>query len=173
MKRFIHTSPPLNLEPLTSNLLLPWRIPRSKLPPMRRLLLPALLLLAACTDAPPQQTSAQRAELRTINSVPPNPTVLDPPPVLSDEAPPPKPKALPWETPKAIVFSPEDEQVRASLPFSPAIAMDPIDGGKISIRATTPTFEYKGKIYYFSNEASKQLFAASPETYLKGGYMKL
>jgi YHS domain-containing protein len=139
---------------------------------MRRLLLLAIFL-ASCTDAPPQQTSAQRAELRTINSVPPNPAVIDLPPMLSDEAPPPKPKALPWETPKAIVFSPEDEQVRASLPFSPAIAMDPIDGGKISIRATTPTFEYQGKIYYFSNEANRRNFAASPETYLKGGYMKL
>jgi len=140
---------------------------------MRRLLALALLASAACSDAPPQQTSAQRAELRTIDSVQPRPSVIDPPPVLSDEAPPPKPKALAWETPKAVVFSPEDEQVRAALPFSPAIAMDPIDGSKISIRATTPTFEYKGKIYYFSTEASKRMFAANPEAYLKGGYMKL
>ena len=142
---------------------------------MRRLLSFALALplLAACSDAPPQQTSAQRAELRTIDSTPPRPEVIDPPPMLSDEAPPPKPKALPWETPKAVVFSPEDEQVRASLPFSPAIAMDPIDGSKISIRASTPTFEYKGKIYYFSTEANKRTFVASPDAYLKGGYMKL
>jgi len=140
---------------------------------MSRLLALALLLSAACTDAPPRQISAQRAELRTIDSVPPNPSVIDPPPVLSDEAPPPKPKALPWETPKAVVFSPEDEQVRVSFPFSPAIAMDPIDGSKISIRAITPTFEYKEKIYYFSTEANKRMFAASPEAYLKGGYMKL
>ena len=94
-------------------------------------------------------------------------------PMLQDEAPAPKPKALPWETPTPIVFSPEDEKLRASLPFSPAIAMDPIDGGKISIRATTPIFEYKGKIYYFTNEENRRAFAANPEQYLKGGYMKL
>ena len=93
--------------------------------------------------------------------------------MLLDEAPPPKPKAMPWETPKAIVFSPEDEKLRASLPFTPAIAMDPIDGSKISIRATTPTYEYKGKIYYFQNEANKQVFVGSPEQALKGGFMKL
>jgi YHS domain-containing protein len=63
--------------------------------------------------------------------------------------------------------------MRAALPFSPAIAMDPIDGSKISIRATTPTYEYKGKIYYFSNEANRRIFVANPEVALKGGYMKL
>lgn len=139
---------------------------------MRRLSALALLALAvtACDSAPPPATSAR---LQSINTVQPVPAPLDPPPMLNDEAPPPKPKALPWETPTPIVFSPEDEKVRASLPFSPAIAMDPIDGGKISIRATTPTFEYKGKIYYFSSEENKRNFAANPEQYLKGGYMRL
>ena len=41
------------------------------------------------------------------------------------------------------------------------------------MRATTPVFEYKGKIYYFSSEANKRAFAANPEAYLKGGYMRL
>jgi YHS domain-containing protein len=135
---------------------------------------PALILLAAalaaCDSAPPP---VEAANVQTINTVRPVPATLDPPPMLQDEAPPPKPKALPWETPTPIVFSPEDEKLRASLPFSPAIAMDPIDGGKISIRATTPTFEYKGKIYYFSNEENRRAFAANPEQYLKGGFMKL
>jgi YHS domain-containing protein len=140
---------------------------------MRRLLIFAAIALAACDSAPPAQTSAQRAELRTIDSTPPKPAVLDPPPMLTDEAPPPKPKALAWENPTPIVFSAEDEKVRAALPFSPAIAMDPIDGSKISIRAATPTFEYKGKIYYFANEGNKRIFAANPEGILKGGYTKL
>jgi YHS domain-containing protein len=139
---------------------------------MRRL--PALILiviaLSACDSTPPP---VEAAHLQTINTVRPVPAPLDPPPMLQDEAPPPKPKALPWETPTPIVFSPEDEKLRASLPFSPAIAMDPIDGGKISIRATTPTFEYKGKIYYFTNDENKRAFAANPEQYLKGGFMKL
>jgi YHS domain-containing protein len=111
--------------------------------------------------------------MQTISSVPARPAPLEQPPMLIDEAPPPKPKALPWETPKPIVFTAEDDKVRAALPFSPAIAMDPIDGDKISIRADTPTFEYKGKIYYFSSEASKKMFESNPEHALKGGFMKL
>jgi YHS domain-containing protein len=51
--------------------------------------------------------------------------------------------------------------------------MDPIDGSKISIRAATPTFEYKGKIYYFSSEANRNQFRSNPEATLKGGMMKL
>ena len=132
----------------------------------------ATLLLAGC-DARPAGTQTASIDVATIHTTPPKPAVLEPPPMLLDEAPPPKPKALPWETPKAIVFSPEDEKLRASLPFTPAIAMDPIDGSKISIRATTPTYEYKGKIYYFQNEANKQVFVGSPEEALKGGFMKL
>ena len=93
--------------------------------------------------------------------------------MLQDEAPPPKPKAMPWETPTPIVFSPEDEKLRAALPFTPAIAMDPIDGDKISIRATTPTFEYKGRIFYFSNEANRRTFMSSPDQYLKSPMMRL
>ena len=139
---------------------------------MRRFLVTGIVLLAACDTAPPAVTQA--SQFQTVHQVatqPPPP--LDPPPMLQDEAPAPKPKALPWETPTPIVFSPEDEKLRASLPFSPAIAMDPIGGGKISIRATTPTFEYKGKIYYFTNEENRRAFAANPEQYLKGGFLRL
>jgi YHS domain-containing protein len=143
---------------------------------MRRL--PAAVLLSvavgmavtACDSTPPP---AKVGTVQTINTVLPVPAPLDPPPMLNDEAPPPKPKALPWETPTPIVFSPEDEKLRASLPFSPAIAMDAIDGSKISIRATTPTFEYKGKTYYFASEENKRAFVASPEQYVKSGYMRL
>jgi YHS domain-containing protein len=132
----------------------------------------ALVVVTACDSAPASQTTPS-ASVQSINTVVPVPAPLDPPPMLLDEAPPPKPKALPWETPTPIVFSPEDEKVRSSLPFSPAIAMDALDGSKISIRANTPTFEYKGKIYYFSTEENKRTFAANPEQYLKGGFMKL
>ena len=135
-----------------------------------------LLVLTACARpaaAPGQPAQPQLSEMQTIESVDPRPKVIDPPPMLSDEAPPPKPKVQPWEKPTPIVLSPEDEKLRASLPFSPAIAMDPVDGSKISIRATTPMLEYKNKIYYFSNEANKQIFAANPEQALKGGFMRL
>ena len=133
----------------------------------------AALALAACDAAPPPSRQVS-AGVATINSVPPRPAPLEQPPMLLDEAPPPKPKPLhQWDRPEPIIFSPEDEKLRASLPFSPAIAMDPIDGSKISIRATTPTFEYKGKIYYFSSEESRRTFMANPAAALKGGLMRL
>ena len=140
---------------------------------MRRLLVLAAALATVACNNNPAPTAAQKAEMRTINDVAPRPAALQPPPMLTDEAPPPKPKALPWETPTPIVFSPEDEKLRASLPFTPAIAMDPIDGSKISIRAATPTFDYKGKIYYFSSEENKRMFVASPEQYLTGRFTRL
>ncbi|HEX6097963.1 MAG TPA: hypothetical protein VF432_16675 [Thermoanaerobaculia bacterium] len=135
--------------------------------------LPALLLLLAACDAPPP-VRQQGAGVATINTVAARPAPLPQPPMLSDEAPPPKPKPLhQWHTPEPIVFTPEDEKVRAALPFSPAIAMDPVDGSKISITATTPTVEYENKIYYFSNEENKRVFAGNPEQALKGGFMRL
>lgn len=131
------------------------------------------LAVISCDSAPPSSTQAS-AQVQTIHTTPPQPATLNPPPMLEDEAPPPKPKPLhQWDIPEPIIFSPEDEKLRASLPFTPAIAMDPIDGSKISIRATTPTFEHKGKIYYFSSEANRRTFAANPDAILKGGYMKL
>ena len=139
---------------------------------MRRLLVPLVLLAAACGPAPGQQP-AQQAGVQTINTQPAQPAALNPPPQLQDEAPPPKPKALPWEKPTPIVFSPEDEKVRASLPFTPAIAMDPVDGSKISIRAATPTLEFEGKIYYFSSEAHRAQFKADPKAFLKGRFTQL
>ena len=139
---------------------------------MRRLAVLAVFALAACDSTPP--LPAETANFQTINTVQAQPAPLPPPPMLQDEAPPPKPKVMPWQTQAPIVFSPEDEKLRASLPFTPAIAMDPVDGSKISIRAATPTLEYKGKIYYFSNEANRNNFRANPEAVLKGGgFMKL
>lgn len=134
----------------------------------------AAVLLTACRDEGPQRRGAiDPTMMRTIDTVPPSPAVQQPPPMLTDEAPPPKPKQMPWEPPKTVVLTPEDEKLRASLPFTPAIAMDPINGDKISIRAATPTLEYKGKIYYFSSEASKQQFLANPEAATKGTLTRL
>ena len=140
---------------------------------MRRLLLVSGLAFLAACDAGPQP--AQTQHFQTVTQMANQPHApLQPPPMLLDEAPPPKPKPLnQWDRPEPIVFTPEDEKVRGALPFSPAIAMDPIDGSKISVRATTPTLQYKGKIYYFSSEANKSSFKATPEVYLKGGMMRL
>jgi YHS domain-containing protein len=133
-------------------------------------------LVAACDSSPPAQPRARgqasSARAETITSVRPHPAPLDPPPTLQDEAPPPKPKTLPGGGPAPIV-SAEDERLRASLPFTPAIAMDPVDGSKISLRANTPTLEYKGILYYFANDANKRLFANDPERALRGGYLRM
>lgn len=57
---------------------------------------------------------------------------------------------------------------RLSLPFTPAIAMDPVDGSKLSITTLTPTFEYEGKIYYFSSTGNRSTFIGDPNKYSKG-----
>jgi YHS domain-containing protein len=137
----------------------------------------ALVLLVACGGSRARKAEApqpaQVTEMRTIESVDPRPVVIDPPPVLQDEAAPPKPLGQPWETPQPVVLTPEDEKLRASLPFTPAIAMDPVAGSKISMTASTPTFEYKGRIYYFESEANKRLFMANPAQFLTGKFTRL
>ncbi len=133
--------------------------------------------MVACSRGavPARQAAPQPeiADMRTIETVDPRPAFIDPPPVLSDEAPPPKPKGTPWQPSQVVVMTPEDERVRALLPFSPAIGMDPVNGDKISIRATTPTLEFKGRIYYFTNEENKRTFTANPEQFTKQGFTKL
>ena len=142
---------------------------------MRRLLLLTALVAAACDTTPARLTPDEQAKagMHTINDVVAQPAKLEQPQMLTDEAPPPKPKALPWETPTPIVFSPEDEKLRASLPFTPAIAMDPVDGSKLSMRANTPKHEYEGKIYYFSSDENRRTFMANPKPYLTGKYTRL
>jgi YHS domain-containing protein len=143
---------------------------------MKGILVIVLLLASACggSNKPtgPAQPAAQ-SEMRTIDSADVRPAVIDPPPMLADEAPPPKPKENVTQTDAAPPATPEDEAVRAGLPFAPAIAMDPVDGSKISIRATTPAFEYKNKIYYFSSEGNKRMFQATPEQFTKGVFSHL
>jgi YHS domain-containing protein len=126
----------------------------------------AFVMLGACHQAPPNR-QAVATDVRTIDSADPRPAVLDPPPMLSDEAAAPKPKN-PVEAEKAIPLTEKDEQIRAALPFAPAIAMDPVDGSKISIRAGTPTLEYKGWIFYFRSAENKAVFQANPDQYMKG-----
>jgi YHS domain-containing protein len=118
-------------------------------------------------------TSNGANEMRTIDDPASHRVIVDPPPVLTDEGPPPKP---PSNVPSANELPPptqKDEEMRAALPFAPAIAMDPIDGSKISIRADTPRLDLKSHVYYFSSEENKRNFEASPEQYLKGAFSRL
>ena len=144
---------------------------------MRRITTAAAIVLAAACGAPPRETHVPQAgahsEMKTIDSADVKPAVMDPPPMLTEEAPPPKPKENVAQADAPPPPTPQDEALRAALPFAPAIAMDPVDGSKISIRASTPTMEYKNKIFYFSSEANKHTFAANPEQYTKGVFSHL
>jgi len=131
-----------------------------------------LLCFAACRQAPPPARAAapRAAEVKTIDTTPPQPAALQPPPILTDEAPAPKSTVGQITLDAPPPPTPQDEAVRASLPFSPAIALDPVTGQKISIRATTPMLEMKGRIYYFSSEEDKRTFMANPAQYLHGAF---
>ncbi len=140
---------------------------------MRRIAVLLILAVAACRQsAPVRQRATTQADVQTIDNTLPPPAAISPPPVLADEAPPPNP-VNPMAQQNQIPLTPADEQLRASLPFAPAIAMDPVDGAKISIRATTPTVQYKGRLYYFDSEKNKSDFQANPDQYAKGRFAHL
>ena len=136
--------------------------------PMKRVVIVVAVAALALGCAQGRRRVVQQPQVKTIDNVPPLPVVMDPPPQLAEEGPQVKqtvglasPDAPPPPTEK-------DEQVRASLPFAPAIALDPVDGSKVSIRADTPAVATKTHIYYFASEDNKRLFMASPQQYLKG-----
>jgi len=112
-------------------------------------------------------------EMQTIDSANVRPAATDAPPILTDEVPPAKTATNIARADAPPPPTAQDEAMRASLPFAPAIAMDAVDGSKISIRASTPTTEYKNKLYYFSSEDHKHQFMADPEQYTKGVFSHL
>lgn len=135
----------------------------------------SLVLLAACRPGTSASTSQPPAkdEIRTIDSANVRPATIESPPLLIDEAPPPKTSTNLAQADAPLPPTAQDEALRAGLPFAPAIAMDAVDGSKISIRASTPTVEYKNKLYYFSTEDHKRTFLANPEEYTKGLFSHL
>jgi len=135
------------------------------------LLVATIVLCTACQQTP---STPEVGDLRTIDDSPLEAMVIDPPPTtvpqpLETKIPEGEEKKNP-PTNSAPSTSKPDEmlQHKINLPFAPAIAMDPVDGGKVSIRIDTPIIEYKNKIYYFTSEANRRAFAANPETYVKG-----
>ncbi len=124
---------------------------------------------ASSTASTASAGAAASSDIQTIDNADTRPAVMDPPPTLTDEG-----GAAPKATAGIIQSdappppTPADEAFRASLPFAPAIGLDPVDGSKISIRAATPAWEYKGRTFYFSNEENKRTFMAKPDAYLKG-----
>ena len=117
---------------------------------------------AGCRD---DGQAAPVAEMRTIENTPLQPMPVQPPPQVNEQEALPKPKEPAPGMP--VEDAPAEPQKMIELPFAPAIAMDPVDGSKVPIRAETPTFEYKNKIYYFGSAANRQAFAANPEGFLK------
>src|SRR5688572_24262252 len=110
---------------------------------MKRFFL-AVIILAAC--ARPQARTAEATEIRTIGNTPINtipvqrPETLDEPstsrPIAPSENSKLSAKGAAEETAKA------DELARKmNLPFAPPIAMDPVDGSKVSITPDTPMVE--------------------------------
>jgi len=132
----------------------------------KTVVLAAIVVMAACHQAPQKRAPSRSTDLRTIESADPRPAIVDPPAMLSDDAGTPKPKN-PVEAQNAIPLTEKDEALRAQLPFAPAIAMDPVDGSKISIRAETPMLEWKGHIFYFHSSENKAAFQANPDQYVK------
>jgi YHS domain-containing protein len=142
---------------------------------MKRTLILLALAAVACGGSRKAVTArpAANAEMRTIDSAPLQPAAIDPPPVVNEESAPLKSLSTVAQADAPPPPTAQDEALRSALPFSPAIAMDPIDGSKISIRASTPTFQYKNKIYYFSSEENKRAFTSNPEQYMKGVFSHL
>lgn len=124
----------------------------------------AFLQGCARSNAAPQQST----DVQTIDSADLRPAPMQPPPVLTDEGPAPKPKTDVMSPDAPPPPTAADEAMRAALPFAPAIALDPVSGVKISIRSNTLTYEFKGRIFYFSSEDSRRTFIASPLEYTKG-----
>jgi YHS domain-containing protein len=123
-----------------------------------------LALTVGCSGENDQPTAQQAQAMRTIENTQVPPVPVEEPPVV-DEA---IPLAIPkYATPEEIKQIRENSKLRVELPFAPAIAIDPVDGGKVSIRSNTPMVEYKKKIYYFSSAATKATFEANPEQYTK------
>ena len=119
------------------------------------------------------RAAREASDIQTVDSGDSRPAVIDPPTVLTDEGPAPKPKGNVQTEDAPPPPTPQDEALRAAMPFAPVIGLDPVDGNKISIRAGTPSAEYKGHFFYFSSEANKRTFLASPDQYLKGVFAHL
>ncbi|HSN68686.1 MAG TPA: YHS domain-containing protein [Thermoanaerobaculia bacterium] len=139
--------------------------------------LPALLS-AACDN--PAATQEQPLEMQTVESAAPRLSAIDPPPMLQDNLPQraavttPKPAgepaggAKPGDTKPATPSAEDEMKAKTNLPFTPLIAMDPVDGSKVSITPDTPVYSYKDRWYYFSSAANKATFRANPEVYATG-----
>ena len=141
---------------------------------MRKITILSLTLGALLSTGCQQANATGEVAMRTVDNTTVNTMQVEPPPMITEQAtelrpaevlgPDGKPitRATPTPDPAAA------EQPQIQMPFAPLIAMDPVDGSKVSIRVGTPVAEYKDRLYYFGSPANKAAFLANPETYAKG-----
>lgn len=142
---------------------------------MRSALIASLLFAVACSPGSDEPV----VEMRTVESAPLRTIPPDPAPSLEDfvqEVPLPLDPVVPETEEGEETGEEESEETEAKtrepvsirLPFAPPIAMDPVDGQKVSITPETPTVEFKGLIYYFTNESNRRAFIQNPQGYISG-----
>lgn len=128
-----------------------------------------IALLAGCSQQP-GEPQREPIEVRTIENTTPRAAMLEPPAVLDDQAvvSPRRAPAAPRSatTTPAEISAEEAMKAKTNLPFTPPIAMDPVDGSKLTITSDTPIYSHKDRWYYFSSEANKRKFVANPEQFL-------
>lgn len=141
------------------------------------LLIVAVALTAACDSGRPVPVASAQ-QVHTIENTPLRMTTIEVPPtvreqqVASTQEKTNDPFGRRDPKPETTSTNLDELNQQMDLPFAPAIAMDPVDGGKVSVRANTPVVEYKKKLYYFTSEQNRRAFMAAPEQYLKGNLAK-
>jgi YHS domain-containing protein len=130
------------------------------------------LMLVSCRAQ--QEVPLSPRSVQTIENSPAKIRPVEVPPTIDENAAP-TPKAVTDTTGAAVPAGDSRDEALArkmELPFAPAIAMDPVDGSKVSINTTTPTVDYKHKLYYFISEDNRKEFLANPDQYLKGTFVR-
>jgi YHS domain-containing protein len=131
-----------------------------------------LLIAAGCKQSPRPQRPM--LEVQTLESTGIRPAPVDPPPVLEEQTLP--ARRVPGQTTAKAAGENAEQQpsaeealrARVNLPFTPSIAMDPVDGSKVSITKDTPIYSFENKWYYFSSEANRRTFQSNPESFATG-----
>lgn len=139
-----------------------------------RLLATAAISLLAGVACQQQEPATQPQEMRTIENVQGAAVPIEPQQSLEEVVPVPAASTTASGADRKTAAQAKEEALtrRMDLPFAPAIAMDPVDGQKVSITTLTPTTEYKDKIYYFSSDANRREFLAHPDGFVKGQLAK-
>jgi YHS domain-containing protein len=138
------------------------------------------MLLAALAGAcqPVTGKPTQQVQMRTIDDAGLDSLPVEAPPMITEEATELRATEQVGADGKPIrqrpaAVDPEAEvEAPIIMPFAPLIAMDPVDGSKVSIRVETPVTEYKNRLYYFSSAQNKTAFLADPELFATGALSK-